>query len=81
MAKLCEATGLPKVVFHSLRSTSASIKLILTGGDIKTVQADTGQSTAKDLVDIYGRTFTDNQINMARSFEKSFFNVKDGKIT
>lgn len=65
MPDLSRAIRLPKVVFHSLRSTSASVKLILTGGDIKTVQADTGQANAKVLMDIYARSFAANQIEMA----------------
>lgn len=32
--------GLPKVTFHSLRYSSISYKLSLSGGDIKTVQRD-----------------------------------------
>lgn len=35
---LIEATGLPKVVFHSLRHLSTSLKLKYSGGDIKAVQ-------------------------------------------
>lgn len=40
---MIKAHGLPPVVFHSLRHSSTSIKLKISGGDIKTVQKDTGE--------------------------------------
>ena len=41
LRKLTDATGLPPVVFHSLRHCSASLKLQIGGGNIKAVQGDT----------------------------------------
>lgn len=73
MDQLSKSSGLPKAVFHSLRSTSANLKLVLTGGDIKTVQADTGHSSVSALMDIYARTFPDKRIALARDFDKAFF--------
>ena len=35
---------LKPVVFHSLRHSSTSMKLKISGGDIKAVQGDTGES-------------------------------------
>ena len=41
-SKLREKTGLPYVVFHSLRHSSTTYKLKLNHGDLKTTQGDTG---------------------------------------
>ena len=50
--------GLPKVTFHSLRHISITYKLILTGGNIKAVQGDSGHAQAEKSV--------------PRTFKKSF---------
>ena len=42
--KLIQENNLPKVVFHSIRHTSTTYKLKLSGGDIKAVQGDTGHA-------------------------------------
>ena len=42
MQKVIDEQGLPDVVFHSLRHTSITYKLKLSGGDIKSVQGDSG---------------------------------------
>ena len=44
--KLIADHNFPKVVFHSLRHTSTTYKLKLSGGDIKAVQGDTGHAQA-----------------------------------
>lgn len=71
--KLIEATGLPRVVFHSLRHLSTSMKLWLSGGDIKAVQGDTGHSQARMVMGVYGHTFEENRKHMAEMMENSFF--------
>lgn len=40
MQKVIDKEGMPDVVFHSLRHTSVTYKLKLSGGDIKSVQGD-----------------------------------------
>ena len=45
--KLIEENGLPKVVFHSLRHSSITYKLKLNGGDMKSVQGDSGHAQVK----------------------------------
>ena len=42
MQKVIDEQGLPDVVFHSIRHTSITYKLKLSGGDIKSVQGDSG---------------------------------------
>lgn len=44
--KLIRENNLKPVVFHSLRHSSTTYKLKLSGGDIKAVQGDTGHSEA-----------------------------------
>lgn len=43
MQDIIDELGLPDVVFHSLRHTSVTYKLKLSGGDIKSVQGDSGE--------------------------------------
>ena len=44
MKQIIKKEGLPDVVFHSLRHTSVTYKLKLSGGDIKVVQSDSGHA-------------------------------------
>lgn len=46
MQEIIDELGLPDVVFHSLRHTSVTYKLKLSGGDIKAVQGDSGHAQA-----------------------------------
>lgn len=72
---LCIDNDLPIVVFHSLRHLSTSIKLQLSGGDIKAVQGDTGHAQSSMVTDVYSHTFTDNRKNIANLVENNFFNT------
>ena len=47
MQKIIDELGLPDVVFHSLRHTSVTYKLKLSGGDIKAIQGDSGHAQAE----------------------------------
>ena len=53
--KLIRDNDLPKVVFHSLRHTSTTYKLKLSGGDIKAVQGDTGHNGHRTVCPHSGR--------------------------
>ena len=55
------ALGLNRVVFHSIRHTGTSYKLILSGGDVKAVQKETGHKTAQIVTEVYGHTFGSRQ--------------------
>lgn len=46
LKQLIEKNNLPKVVFHSFRHSSITYKLKLNGGDIKSVQGDSGHAQA-----------------------------------
>ena len=63
----------PDVVFHSLRHLSTSMKLMISGGDIKAVQGDTGHSQASMVTNVYAHTFDENRKRIADRIEASFF--------
>ena len=73
---LIKETGLRNVVFHSLRHLSTSMKLQLSGGDIKAVQGDTGHAQAAMVTSVYGHTFTENRKKVADLMESSFFETE-----
>ena len=50
---LIDKTDLPKVTFHSLRHSSVTYKLVLTHGNIKAVQGDTGHAQASMVLEVY----------------------------
>ena len=47
------------MVFHSLRHTSVTYKLKLSGGDIKAVQGDSGHAQADMVTEVYGHHIID----------------------
>lgn len=65
--------GLERVVFHSIRHSSTSYKLILSGGDIKAVQGETGHKTSKMVTDVYGHTFGSQKDLLAQKFDSTFY--------
>lgn len=73
LGELIEKLGLPPVVFHSFRHFSTSAKLHISGGDIKSVQGDTGHAQAKMVTDRYGHFEDKNRQVLARKVEKEFF--------
>ena len=76
--KLIEENDLPRVVFHSLRHSSISYKLKLTGGDIKAVQGDSGHAQVKMVTDVYSHVFEDDRVKNARLIEETFYSGRNG---
>lgn len=72
-SKLIEDHDLPKVVFHSIRHTSTTYKLMLSGGDIKGVQGDTGHAQATMVTERYAHILDDNRRLNAERFQKEFY--------
>lgn len=70
---LCEANQLEVVVFHSLRHLSTKYKLKMTGGDIKSVQGDTGHAEAEMVTDVYSEIVDEDRRHNAEKMEKSFY--------
>lgn len=65
--------GLPKVTFHSLRHSSITYKLILTGGNIKAVQGDYGHTQAEMITERYGHVINSCRKECAQNFQKEFY--------
>ena len=75
--KLIAENNLPPVVFHSLRHSSITYKLKLTGGDIKSVQGDSGHAQAKMVTDQYSHILDENRKENAILLENAFYNTSD----
>ncbi len=71
--KLITEHGLPKVVFHSLRHSSITYKLKLNGGDMKSVQGDSGHAQMKMVADVYSHIIDEDRRLNARRFEEAFY--------
>jgi Site-specific recombinase XerD len=69
--------NLPKIVFHSLRHSSTTYKLALSGGDIKSVQGDTGHATADMVVNTYSHIQDEARKNMLDLLEQNFYGDSD----
>ena len=63
--------GLPMVSFHSLRHSSISYKLVLTGGNIKAVQSDSGHTQAEMITERYGHIINTFRKQCARTLKKN----------
>lgn len=72
-SKLITDNNLPKVVFHSLRHTSTTYKLKLSGGDIKAVQGDTGHAQSTMVTERYAHILDDDRRVNAVRFQKEFY--------
>ena len=64
---------LRKVVFHSLRHSSTSIKLQISCGNIKAVQADTGHAQARMVTEVYSHTNNEERQLLAQKVDEKFF--------
>ena len=79
MKRLIAEHNLKPVVFHSLRHSSTSIKLKLSGGDIKAVQGDTGHAQANMVTDVYSHIMNDDRKRLAQNMESQFFSAESKK--
>lgn len=73
LSKLIKDNDLPKVVFHSLRHSSITYKLKLNGGDMKSVQGDSGHAQVKMVADVYSHIIDDDRRVNAQRFEEAFY--------
>ena len=62
-----------KIVFHGLRHSSATYQLLQSGGDFKSVQGNTGHSTAATLMDTYAHTQDKPRLELAEKIEANFY--------
>lgn len=79
MRKLIKENNLPPVVFHSLRHSSITYKLKLNGGDIKSVQGDSGHSQAQMVTDQYSHILDEDRVHNAQLFQNAFYDNKSQK--
>ena len=77
MQKVIDKEGLPDVVFHSLRHTSVTYKLKLSGGDIKAVQGDSGHAQADMVTEVYGHIIDEDRRKNAERMENAFYNKEN----
>lgn len=76
-SKLREEAGLPRVVFHSLRHSSATYKLKLNHGDLKATQGDTGHAEIDMITSIYAHILDEDRKVNAQKFESAFYSNPD----
>ena len=74
---LIKKNNLKPVVFHSLRHSSTTYKLKISGGDIKAVQGDTGHAEAAMITERYAHVLDDDRRVNAEKFEEMFYQDKD----
>ena len=77
MQDIIDELGLPDVVFHSLRHTSVTYKLKLSGGDIKAVQGDSGHAQADMVTEVYGHIIDEDRRKNAEMMENAFYNKEN----
>ena len=57
-------------MFHSLRHSGSSMKLLYTGGDIQGVKESNGQATSRMVTEQYGHIFQDSATVIAKKLEE-----------
>ena len=72
MKQIIKKEGLPDVVFHSLRHTSVTYKLKLSGGDIKAVQGDSGHAQADMVTEVYGHILDEERKKECPAYESAW---------
>ena len=77
---LIKKNDLPPVVFHSLRHSSITYKLKLSGGDIKSVQGDSGHAQAKMVTDQYSHVLDENRKINAQLIEDAIYQKESAEI-
>ena len=60
-------------MFHSLRHSSITYKLKLNGGDMKSVQGDSGHAQVKMVADVYSHIIDDDRRLNAERLEAAFY--------
>ena len=76
LQKLIADHNLPKVVFHSFRHASITYKLKWNGGDMKSVQGDSGHSCMDMVAEVYSHIIDEDRRFNAQKFEEQFYQTK-----
>lgn len=69
---LLSVCGLPRVTFHSLRHSSTSYKLTLSGGNIKAVQGDNGHAQPNMVLSVYAQVCDKDREVLCNKVEEDF---------
>lgn len=64
---------LPTIEFHGLRHSSVTYKLIVSEGDVKAVQGDSGHASAQMVTDTYSHIQVERQHELTSKFGQSFY--------
>ncbi len=78
--RLIKEHNLPKVVFHSFRHASITYKLKWNGGDMKSVQGDSGHAQLDMIADVYSHIIDEDRRFNAQKFEEQFYQTKGIRI-
>ncbi len=76
LERLIKEHNLPKVVFHSFRHASITYKLKWNGGDMKSVQGDSGHAQLDMIADVYSHIIDEDRRFNAQKFEEQFYQTK-----
>ncbi len=79
LKKLIKDNDLPDIVFHSFRHASITYKLKWNGGDMKSVQGDSGHARMDMVADVYSHIIDEDRRYNAQKFEEQFYNAKGMK--
>lgn len=80
LKKLINDNDLPDVVFHSFRHASITYKLKWNGGDMKSVQGDSGHARMDMVADVYSHIIDEDRRFNAQKFEEQFYNAKGLRV-
>ena len=76
LKKLIQDNDLPDELFHSFRHASITYKLKWNGGDMKSVQGDSGHARMDMVADVYSHIIDEDRRYNAQKFEEQFYNAK-----
>ena len=76
LKKLIKDNNIPDIVFHSFRHASITYKLKWNGGDMKSVQGDSGHARMDMVADVYSHIIDEDRRYNAQKFEEQFYNAK-----
>lgn len=76
LKQLIRDNDLPDIVFHSFRHASITYKLKWNGGDMKSVQGDSGHARMDMISNVYSHIIDDDRRFNAQKFEEQFYNAK-----
>ena len=76
LKQLIRDNDLPDIVFHSFRHASITYKLKWNGGDMKSVQGDSGHARMDMISNVYSHIIDEDRRFNAQKFEEQFYNAK-----